>query len=631
MEAVLGYHLEAVCVDGLPVDGDEAGLPDGRLGLFDLAAAPPAVVRPGLPELPLLADRIRSPRYAGGLAAHVYTVESLTDALALRNRLGGDESVVTRGGAWLGPNWVRLFRESSDTAGVLARETEIKALGGSVAALELRIAEQRDTLEGAQRRLRELEAGEAEQRRQLEAVYRRYSDAQSRVSALRARLEQVRARVAAIHAERTELEEQREQGDDELRSARDRLQENLDRMVSMEEQRERLAAQRDAYRAALDAARQAWQGARDHTHQVALKVENMRTRRSSLEDGMQRADRQTGELAQRCEELRAALSDSEQPLRQSQQELDEKLAQRVGAEAELRQARSQLEALDQQVRELERERHEAEDVVAQRREQLQQARVARQSTAVRLQTVLENIQQAGYEAQALLADLEQGASEAAWQQRVEDMESRITRLGPINLAAIDEFEQQSERKAYLDAQHADLMEAMNTLHSAIRKIDRETRTRFKETFDKVNNGIKDIFPRLFGGGHAYLELTSDDMLETGITVMARPPGKRNSSIHLLSGGEKALTAVSMVFAIFELNPAPFCMLDEVDAPLDEANVGRFCKLVQSMSDRVQFVFITHNKATMEISNHLVGVTMNEPGVSRLVTVDVEEAVQMATA
>jgi len=216
-----------------------------------------------------------------------------------------------------------------------------------------------------------------------------------------------------------------------------------------------------------------------------------------------------------------------------------------------------------------------------------------------------------------------------WQARAEELANRIQRLGPINLAAIDEFEEQSERMAYLDSQHEDISKSLETLEEAIRKIDRETRTRFKETFDRVDSGFKDLFPKLFGGGHAYLELTGEDLLDTGVTVMARPPGKRNSSIHLLSGGEKALTAVALVFAIFRLNPAPFCMLDEVDAPLDDANVGRYSALVREMSEHVQFIFITHNKVTMEVANHLTGVTMHEPGVSRLVSVDVEQAAALA--
>jgi chromosome segregation protein len=199
----------------------------------------------------------------------------------------------------------------------------------------------------------------------------------------------------------------------------------------------------------------------------------------------------------------------------------------------------------------------------------------------------------------------------------------------VNLAAIDEFKEQSERKEYLDRQFKDLTDALETLEAAIRKIDRETRARFQDTFDRVNAGLKERFPRLFGGGHAYLELAGDDILNAGVSIMARPPGKRNSTINQLSGGEKALTAVALVFSIFELNPAPFCLLDEVDAPLDDNNVGRFCDTVKDMSSRVQFIFITHNKTTMELASQLIGVTMNEPGVSRLVAVDVDEAVRMA--
>jgi chromosome segregation protein len=255
--------------------------------------------------------------------------------------------------------------------------------------------------------------------------------------------------------------------------------------------------------------------------------------------------------------------------------------------------------------------------------------MAWQEIKVRSDTLMEQISESGFDHEQLLEAMDEAATVEAWAEQAETLERRIQRLGPINLAAIDEFEEESERKVYLDAQHADLTEALETLESAIAKIDRETRERFKETFDIVNKGLQARFPRLFGGGHAYMELTGEDLLDTGVTVMARPPGKRNSTIHLLSGGEKALTAIALVFSIFELNPSPFCMLDEVDAPLDDANVGRYCDMVREMSDQVQFIFITHNKITMEMAKQLTGVTMNEPGVSRLVAVDIDAAVEMA--
>ncbi len=231
----------------------------------------------------------------------------------------------------------------------------------------------------------------------------------------------------------------------------------------------------------------------------------------------------------------------------------------------------------------------------------------------------------------VVAGLPEEASEPEWQVKAERVAAKIQRLGPINLAAIDECARQSERKQYLDAQDEDLRSALETLESAIRKIDKETRARFKETFDQVNAGFSELFPRVFGGGTASLEMTGDDLLDTGVAIMARPPGKKNSTIHLLSGGEKAMTAIALVFSIFQLNPAPFCMLDEVDAPLDDANVGRYARMVKEMSEKVQFIFITHNKITMEVADQLMGVTMHEPGVSRLVTVDIEEAAQLAAS
>ncbi len=260
---------------------------------------------------------------------------------------------------------------------------------------------------------------------------------------------------------------------------------------------------------------------------------------------------------------------------------------------------------------------------------MEQARLAAQEVRVRREGLAEQFSATRYELAAVLGGLTPEATMAAWEQSLADTVERIVRLGSVNLAAIEEFKEQSERKEYLDRQSADLTEALATLESAIRRIDKETRQRFQDTFDRINAGLKEKFPRLFGGGHAYLEMTGEDVLSAGVAVMARPPGKRNSTIHLLSGGEKALTAVALVFSIFDLNPAPFCLLDEVDAPLDDYNVGRFCDIVRDMSQRVQFLFITHNKATMELASQLIGVTMSEPGVSRLVAVDVDEAVRMA--
>ena len=243
--------------------------------------------------------------------------------------------------------------------------------------------------------------------------------------------------------------------------------------------------------------------------------------------------------------------------------------------------------------------------------------------------ILAQLNDGGFDLAQVLERLPEDLEEEQCALELEKLSNRIQRLGPINLAAIDEHKHQSERKVFLDSQNDDLEKALNTLQSAIRKIDKETRERFKETFDKINSGLQSLFPRIFGGGQAYLDMTGEDLLDTGVAIMARPPGKRNSTIHLLSGGEKAMTAIALVFSIFHLNPSPFCMLDEVDAPLDDANVQRYAKLVKEMAESVQFIFITHNKITMEMANQLLGVTMHEAGVSRMVAVDIDEAAELA--
>jgi chromosome segregation protein len=316
-------------------------------------------------------------------------------------------------------------------------------------------------------------------------------------------------------------------------------------------------------------------------------------------------------------------------MRSDEQTLVVKLDERLLVEADLTKARQAMDEIDGQLRETESQRNERQLRVNEIRELADNVRLAVRESQVRAETVAEQFTATGFILDEITLGLPADATVAVWTETFESLERRITRLGAINLAAIDEFKEQSERKTYLDAQFTDLTEALETLENAIRKIDKETRARFKETFDKANDGLGRLFPRLFGGGQAYLEMDGEDILAAGVTIMARPPGKKISTIHLLSGGEKALTAVALVFSIFELNPAPFCLLDEVDAPLDDANVGRFSEIVREMSERVQFVIITHNKTTMETMHQLSGVTMQEPGVSRMVAVDIDEAVRLA--
>ncbi|MDE0951948.1 MAG: chromosome segregation protein SMC, partial [Halioglobus sp.] len=388
---------------------------------------------------------------------------------------------------------------------------------------------------------------------------------------------------------------------------------------------------RDVLRTTLDSARQKARQDKDLAHQVAMRHQSLDTQLKAMRDSIERTDHQVAQLRERKESLSLAKNENDSPLSELQSELEQQLELRLQAESELGAARQLVAEIEHQLREAEQQRAAIEQRAEMTRSELERQRLANQTVTVQRDSIHKQLTEGEHVLDEVLQGIPEDANEPEWQRSLERAANRIARLGPINLAAIDEFTLQSERKNYLDAQNEDLVTALDTLESAIRKIDKETRNRFRDTFEQVNTGLKELFPRVFGGGSAYLEMTGDDLLDTGISIMARPPGKKNATIHLLSGGEKALTAIALVFSIFQLNPAPFCILDEVDAPLDDANTGRYVRLVKEMSEQVQFIFITHNKISMEFADQLMGVTMHEPGVSRLVSVDVEEAAAMAAS
>ncbi|MEX0899898.1 MAG: chromosome segregation protein SMC [Gammaproteobacteria bacterium] len=629
VETVLGAWLEAVCVDGIdPVAGALSSLDGASLALFEGWGQSRSTLTPVDDAVPL-STKVESAQSISGLLAGVYAAPDLTSALAQRKRLRAGESVVTPDGVWLGEGWLRVIRDTDGHAGVLARGEEIRALkeqAGRVAERSEKLAAELVT---HREQVRDAELAREQLQSDANRTHRQHAELVADLNARKERSAQIEQRREQLAGELAELERTNGERDNEIRSARQRLEEAVSRMAGFERQRESLDADRERFRATLETARQQARADHEAVHQLALQAEAKRSSRASLEQNLARMESQLAQLAERRDALTQALSGGDGPLAEQKAELERMLQARSGVERELADARRKLEDIDTQLRDLEQQRAVHEQRVAEVRESVQQLKLDAQEEKVRAQGLTEQLAETGHTLESLFQQLPDDADSAAWEQQLEQIENRINRLGPINLAAIDEFKELSERKEKLDAQYTDLTDALTTLENAIRKIDRETRTRFKETFDKVNTGLQATFPKLFGGGHAYLELTGDDLLNTGVTVMARPPGKRNSTIHLLSGGEKALTAVALVFSIFELNPSPFCMLDEVDAPLDDANVGRFCELVREMSRRVQFILITHNKVTMELAQQLTGVTMQEPGVSRLVAVDIDEAVQMA--
>ena len=624
LEAVLGDSIQAVAISGLDQVSDWLGdLSHGRLALVS-----PASVKGSGSKGKLLRDHVQG-QVPEGLLAGVYVADDLNAALALRGQLDAYESVVTRDGIWLGPDWLKVAKEEDQEAGVLERRRELDQLEGEIDTLQATVDDLKEQLESTREQIGELEEEREDVQRQASRINRELGEINAQVSARQVRLEQITMRRERLGRELEEANEQHAQEQEQMKEARAVLAEALDAMEADSGQREALLSRRDELRLRLDEARQKARHARDQSHHLAMEVQGARTQADSLRQNLSRLESQVQALAERKALLEEQTNEGDEPGTELQMQLEEKLEVRLEAEHKLTEARRELEAVDHEMRNLEGQRGQFERQAQEIRSTMDQKRMQWQDLTTRRQTVAEQLGEHNFDLDTVLENLPEEANEQEWAREMDMIGQRISRLGQINLAAIDEYQQQSERKNYLDSQNADLEDALNTLENAIRKIDRETRARFKEYFDRINRGLQELFPKVFGGGHAYLELTGDDLLDTGVTIMARPPGKRNSTIHLLSGGEKALTALSLVFSIFQLNPAPFCLLDEVDAPLDDANVGRFCNLVSEMSAKVQFIYITHNKIAMEMAATLMGVTMHEPGVSRLVSVDVEEAAEMA--
>ena len=626
VETVLGSYLEAVCVDSIDrVAGMLESLAAGTVTFFSGTDAP-AVAGHGHETL---RSRVRGPAGIDALFEGIVATETLGDALRIRAGLRAGESVITRDGIWIGPDWLRVSRDKDAHEGVIEREDELR---GQRAALEDRQATLRrleTELDALRRRARECEDRLAEHQSQVSRSAAAHMGLRSQLDGLRARSEQRNARMQQLASELAELAGALEAADAGHRSTRARLEEAVGTLAELDERRGVLETQRDALRTDLAEARARAEAAREAAREAAIRVESRRTGYESLLAGISRLDGQIAQFDARRADLATELAAGEAGEVQLKAAREAALQRRLTVEEELAAARRAMEAVDAGLRELDEQRMRAEARVGEARDLLESVRFSVQELKVRRDTLLEQFALTRLELAAVVATLLEEANVAAWELRLAETTEKIERLGQVNLAAIDEFREHSERKEYLDRQYTDLTDALATLEAAIKRIERETRSRFQDTFDRVNVGLKEKFPRLFGGGHAYLELVGDDPLESGVAIMARPPGKRNSSINQLSGGEKALTAVALVFSIFDLNPAPFCLLDEVDAPLDENNVGRFCEIVREMSNRVQFIFVTHNKTTMELANQLLGVTMNEPGVSRLVAVDVDEAVRMA--
>ncbi len=627
VETVLDGYLEAICTTELDQIARQLGeLQEGNVMFFESNRTQDMQVSANT-----LASKIKSDLGVKAELQKILVADNLNQGLAIRAQLQDGESVITADGIWLSASWVRYSNTANASDGVLSRKADIIDLTDQLNQVDEVIVAVFQAHQNALERLSEQEQQREDAQQAHNLAFQQHAEVQSELFNSQASIEHWQQRDSQLRNSIEEVVSQLSEYANQKQAATESYEVAEVNLNALQVRKDQLLGRKEEFVFEFNERKEQASQLQERRHSLQLEIEVLRTRSATSKSIFSRLQMEQLEGNLRLEHLAEAIAESDQPIQEYSATLKEKLEGRLLVEQKLTESRTSLEKVETTIREKDEQRVSVDNQIGEQREELNLQRMKWQELKVRVQTIREQLDQFDWTAEELSNKLSEDASLERWGKLVVELEEKIKRLGSINLAAIDEFKEQSERKEYLDSQNEDLTKALETLEAAIRKIDKETKERFKDTFDQVNTHMQRMYPRLFPGGKAYLEMTDDDLLTAGVTIMARPPGKCVSSIQLLSGGEKALTAVALVLAIFELNPAPFCLLDEVDAPLDDANVGRFCDLIKDMSMHVQFVFITHNKSTMSYADHMLGVTMNEPGVSRLVSVDIEEAVKFATA
>jgi chromosome segregation protein len=634
LEAILRERLNAIALE--PLEQARSWFeepPPGKVTIFTAVPGParsPATLA-GCEPLSRYVSCANAGLEAvlGDWLRHVYVVSDASGGMAARAQLPEGALLVTRDGHTFTRHAVSFHAPDSELHGVLTRQREIEELESTLHAARAETEELRKAATAAEQDV-------SGRRGRITALRDRISERQREIHALQleaTRLaavdERVKSRTQQIAAELSEIDAQvRVTAGSELAAAR-RIAEL---QSELEELRAQLALATDLYQRAegvLERQRSALQQSRDEAQAASFGSQSCDSKINEIESSIKviSEGRERLELTLDSRQKEAQGFD-ETPV---QERLQLALSTRTQREQALARARDALEGMESGLKAIDQERHALEQQLEPLRERIAEARLKEQEARLNEEQYAGQLAAAGASVEAVTSLVEKGMRPGALANEINRLTEEIKALGAVNLAALEELETARSRREYLDAQSRDLNEAMATLEDAIRRIDRETRERLQHTFDEVNRHFGEMFPALFGGGHAKLILTGEEILDAGVQVNAQPPGKKNTTIHLLSGGEKALTALALVFAMFQLNPAPFCLLDEVDAPLDDHNTERFCDLVRKMSQHSQFLFISHNKITMEIAEQLLGITMQEPGVSRVVAVDIEEAMKLSEA
>jgi len=631
LEAVLRERLNAVTLDGLEACGNWGDVPPGKLAVAEFGGMSADAGAPMPARTTPLARFVtcRDQRLAAALADWLhgaFVVEDLAAGLALRAQLAPGAMLVSRDGYLFTRHSLTFHAPDSELHGVLSRQREIEVLDVDVAGKKGAIDALRAAVDEQAARIAAEKATLGALREEVGGLQQKHHGLQMESVRLTEQTQRLTQRGEQIAAELAEIAEQAAAETAHRAEATTNLARFGEEAGGFARELEMaLGLYREA-QLVLDQQRETAQLAERELQEAVFQGKTLSNKIGEIERVIAAATENIERLRQGLATEQEALSRLDESPWQSQLQIA--LSLRGTKEQALAQARDALEATEAQLKAVEQERMEAEQKLAPLRDRINEVKLKEQEARINEEQYAQQLIEAGADEAALALQLEKGQRSGSLQSEINRLNAEIKELGAVNLAALEELGVAQERKTYLDAQSEDLTSAMNTLEDAIRRIDRETRERLQSTFDEVNSHFSKMFPALFGGGNAKLLLTGEEILDCGIQVIAQPPGKKNSSIHLLSGGEKALTAMALVFSIFKLNPAPFCMLDEVDAPLDDHNTGRFCELVKKMSEQSQFVFISHNKITMELANQLLGVTMQEPGVSRIVAVDIDAAMKL---
>ena len=622
VEQVLGYMLSGMEVDAL--DNYIKISPEikaGRLTMIESATPSADITQDSL------AIKIKNSATIQSLLAHIYIADDLHLAMQRRAQLAPYESLVTAEGLWLGKHWMQLHRNYEQN-GILSRRREIEQLQSEIATADKKVNDLHAQTESLRDRLQVCEQVREQIRLKFQTCMNDISDIKLQMQQTEIKIKQDNDLMQNLDNELTRLSER----ETNMQKQHDILQKDCEQATALasghDSSSSALEQQRVESEEAVVATRNQISEQQRQLHEIEIEQHSFITELKGLDEATEQNRQQRTDLMHRRKAMYEALQKSREPISQQQVEIQGLINQRDEFEATISECNTTIKDRQSRIHELEMQHkslHEARENMQSQRQQLHGSHQAAAARCSDLRQKLSDVDSAPEQ----LVDGKEAEDLTQVRADLEKVEQKISRMGSINLIAIEEFEELRARKSYLDNQNQDLVSALESIQKAIDKIDHESKEKFKDTFEQINDKLNIIFNRLFNGGYARLELVEKNWLEGGVSIMVYPPGKKLSSMRLLSGGEKALSALAVVFAIFELRPAPFCILDEVDAPLDENNILNFCKLINDMSEKVQFMIITHSRLTMESVNTLIGVTMAEPGISRLVSVNIEEAAQIA--